>query len=141
MVVCNSSMSISISQLRSYEYSDKVLSSAQLWIDVFVMKKYKSFRKMLKSKALKTDPCDTREISSKKLLYTLLIGTYCFLFLRYEQINENASLPNLQVSNLAIRRSWGMQSMSLERLSNTAPTILFLFSCVFHSSIKRIRIC
>ena len=50
---------------------------------------------MLKSKALKTDPCDTREISSKKLLYTLLIGTYCFLFLRYEKINENASLPNL----------------------------------------------
>ena len=52
------------------------------------MEKYKSFRKLLKSKAPKTDPCSTPKISSKKVLYALLIRTDCFLFLRYEYINE-----------------------------------------------------
>ena len=56
------------------------------------MKKYKSFRKVLKSKAPKTDPCGTAEISSKEVLYAFLIRTDCFLFLRYKQINESGSL-------------------------------------------------
>ena len=34
-----------------------------------------------------------------------------------------------------------MQSKILERSSKTAPNILFLSSCIFHSSIKRIKIC
>ena len=41
-----------------------------LWSYAFVMNKYKSFRKILKSKALRTHPCSTLAISSKKLLYT-----------------------------------------------------------------------
>ena len=49
-----------------------------------VMKKHKSFRKRLKFKAPKTDTSGTPEISSKKVLYTLLIWTDCFLFSRYE---------------------------------------------------------
>ena len=53
-----------------------------LWSYAFVMNKYKSFRKILKSKALRTHPCSTLAISSKKLLYTLLIRIDCFLFLR-----------------------------------------------------------
>ena len=48
-----------------------------------------TLRKILKSKAPKTDPCGTPEISSNKVLYTLLIGTHCFLFLRYEKINQS----------------------------------------------------
>ena len=85
----DSTMSISISELRSDEYADKVLSSAQLWSDAFVMEKYKSFRKIWKSKARNSDPCGTPEISSNKVLYTLLIGTDCFLFLRYKKINQS----------------------------------------------------
>ena len=48
VVVWDSSRSISISELRSDEYADKVLSSVKLWSDAFVMNKHKSFRKMLK---------------------------------------------------------------------------------------------
>ena len=84
MVACNSSTSISISKLRPDDYADKVLSSALLWSEVFVMKMFKSFRKIFKSKAPKTDPCGTPEISSQKVLYALLILRDCFLFLRYE---------------------------------------------------------
>ena len=62
----------------------QVLWSAYLWNDAFVMKKHKSFRKRLKFKAPKTDTSGTPEISSKKVLYTLLIWTDCFLFSRYE---------------------------------------------------------
>ena len=44
------------------------------------MNKCKSFRKMLKSKASKTDPFGTPGISSKKVLQ--IIWKDCFLFLR-----------------------------------------------------------
>ena len=35
------------------------------------MTNFKSSRKILKSNVPKTDPCDTLEISSKKVLFTL----------------------------------------------------------------------
>ena len=75
---------MSISELRSNEYADKVLSPAYLRNNAFVMNKYKSFRKILKSKAPKADPCVTPKISSKKVLYTMLIRSDSFLFLRFE---------------------------------------------------------
>ena len=68
MVVWDSSMSMSISELRSDEYADKVLSPAYLRSNAFVMNKCKSFRKILKSKAPKADPCVAPKISSKKVL-------------------------------------------------------------------------
>ena len=52
----------------SDEYADKAL-----WSDNSVMNK--SFKKILKSQALKTDPCGTSDINSKKVLYTLLMQT------------------------------------------------------------------
>lgn len=71
-----------------------------------------------------------------KVIPKSLKRTDCFLFLRHEQINERASLPKPSASSLAIRRSWGMQSKSLERSSQTSPTILFESSCLFHASIQ-----
>ena len=59
-----------------------------------------------------------------KVIPKSLTRTEYFLLLRHEQINESASLPKPSASSLAIRRSWGIQSKSLERSSQTAPTIL-----------------
>ena len=76
-----------------------------------------------------------------KVIPKSLTRTDYFLLLRHEQINESASLPKPSASSLAIRRSWGMQSKSLERSSQTSPTILFESSCLFHASVQRIWIC
>ena len=71
------------------EYANKVLSPVSIWSYAFVMNKYKSFRKIFKSKAPKTDPCGTFESSSWKVL-NMLIWTDDFLFLKW--VNESASL-------------------------------------------------
>ena len=69
------------------------------------MEKYTSFRKLLKSKAPKTDPCSTPKISSKKVLHTLFIRTDCFLFLKHEYINESGhQVQKLGDHGLCIQR-------------------------------------
>ena len=53
MVVWDSSISTSISELGSDEEADNPLLNAQLWSDAFLMNKSKSFKNMLNRKALR----------------------------------------------------------------------------------------
>ena len=94
--------------------AESALSSAKLWVEKDSIKKKRSLIEKLNRSGPTIDPCGT----SKKLLFVLFIRAQCFRFFYFK-----AALSQPQATNLAIIKSWVMESNALEKSINNAPTM------------------